>query len=192
MQSVFSVDGLWGIQKILTELVAEVNVDFIETALVVTEPCEVLIDVLPLAVLLVCFLLEVAKEVALHFLFIKEVVSFIDNGLKATASKCFCLLTHTFVIVLLALVLGFGIDVNAEGFMAHDLHRTLVPVAWIVVEIEGKLFSALDFPCAEGHGLADVTHTCIFKMLVIKVRCLLTGAKERNEEMLIPIIYDNR
>ena len=158
MQSVLRVDGLWSIQKILTELVAEVNVDFIETAFVVTEPCEVLIDVLPLAVLLVCFLLEVAKEVALHLLFVEEVVSFIDDGLKATASKCFCLLTHTFVIVLLALVLGFGIDVNAEGFMAHDLHGGLISITWIVVKIEGKLFSALDFPCAEGHGLADVTH----------------------------------
>jgi hypothetical protein len=46
--------------------------------------------------------------------------------------------------------------------MAHDLHGGLVPIARIVVEIEGKLFSAFDFPCAEGHGLADVTHTYIF------------------------------
>ena len=150
------------------------------------------IDVLPLAVLLVGFLLEVGKEIAFHLISVKEVVPLIDYGLIATASKCFCLFAHTFVIVLFTLVLGFGIDVNAEGFMAHDLHGGLISITWIVVKIEGKLFSALDFPCAEGHGLADVTHTCIIKMLVIKVRCLLTAAKERNEEMLIPIIHDNR
>jgi hypothetical protein len=46
--------------------------------------------------------------------------------------------------------------------MAHDLHGGLVPIAGIVVKIEGQLFSAFDFPCAEGHGLADVTHTYIF------------------------------
>ena len=54
MQLVLCVDSLWGIQKVLTKLVAEVNGDFIETALVVAESGKVLIDVLPLAVLLVC------------------------------------------------------------------------------------------------------------------------------------------
>ena len=46
--------------------------------------------------------------------------------------------------------------------MTHDLHGGLIPIARIVVEIEGKLFSAFDFPCAEGHGLANVTQTYIF------------------------------
>lgn len=64
MQFVLFVDSLWGIQKIFAELVAQVNGDFIETALVVAESGKVLIDVLPLAVLLVCFLLEVGKKIA--------------------------------------------------------------------------------------------------------------------------------
>jgi len=75
--------------------------------------------------------------------------------------------------------------------MAHDLHGGLVPIAGIVVEIEGKLFSAFDFPCAEGHGLADVTHTYIFLMLVIMVERFSTGAKELNDDMLTPIIPNN-
>jgi hypothetical protein len=103
VQFVLRVDGLRGCQQILTEPVAEVNVDFIETALVVAESGKVLIDVLPLAVLLVCLLLEVAKEVALHLISVKEVVSLIDNGLIATAAEGFCLLTHTVVVVLLPL-----------------------------------------------------------------------------------------
>ena len=44
---------------------------------------------------------------------------------------------HTFVVVLFSLVLRLGIDVDAERFMTHDLHRTLIPIAGIVVEIEG-------------------------------------------------------
>ena len=54
MQLVFCVDGLRCSYQLLTELVAQVNVDFVETAFVVAESGKVLIDVLPLAVLLVC------------------------------------------------------------------------------------------------------------------------------------------
>ena len=96
-----------------------------------------LIDVLPLAVLLVCLQLELGKEIAFHLLLVKEVVPLIDNGLLATAAEGFRLLTHTFVVVLFSLVLRLSIDVDAERFMTHDLHRTLIPVAGIVVEIEG-------------------------------------------------------
>ena len=80
---------LWCCQQILTKSVAEVNGDFIETALVVAEPGKVLIDVLPLAVLLVCFLLEVGTEIAFHLLIVKEIVSFIDYGFIATTAERF-------------------------------------------------------------------------------------------------------
>ena len=103
MQFALRVDSLRSGQKILTELVAQVNCDFIETALVVAETGKVLIDVLPLAVLLVCLLLEVGKEVALHLISIKEVVPLIDYGLIATAAEGFCLLSHTVVVVFLPL-----------------------------------------------------------------------------------------
>ena len=62
-----------------------------------------LIDVLPFAVLLVCLLFEVGKEVASHLITVKEVVPLIDYGLIATAAKGFCLLTHTVVVVLFTL-----------------------------------------------------------------------------------------
>ena len=81
---------------------------------------------LPLAVLLVCFLFEVGKEVASHLLLVEEVVAFVDNTLVAMTTEGFCLFTHTVVIIPLALVLRFGIDVDAERFMAHDLHRRFV------------------------------------------------------------------
>ena len=92
MQFVLRVNGLRGGHQVFTEPVAEVNVDFIETALVIAESGKVLIDVLPLAVLLVCFLLEVGKEVALHPFFVEKIVTFIHDTLVATAAESFCLL----------------------------------------------------------------------------------------------------
>ena len=61
--------------------------------------------------------------------------------------------------------------------MAHDLHGGLVPITWVVVEIEGKLFSAFDFPCAEGHGLADVTHNGILIIVDNHGGAFLHGCK---------------
>ena len=112
---------------------------FIVTALVVTESGKVLIDVLPLAVFLVCLLFEVGKKVAFHLITVKEVVPLIDNGLIASATQCFGFdlrsksltlgnaqtsltllslnrnfLCHALVVVFLALVLGFGKDVDAK------------------------------------------------------------------------------
>ena len=103
MQFVFCVDSLRCSHQVLTELVAQVNVDFIEAALVIAETGEVLIDMLPLAILLVCFLLEVGKKVALHLITVKEVIPFIHYGLIATAAEGFCLLAHTVVVVFLPL-----------------------------------------------------------------------------------------
>ena len=100
------MDGLGCSHQILTEPVAEVNVDFIEAALVVAETGKVLIHMLPLAVLLVSFHLEVSKEVALHLISVKEIVPLIDNGLIASAAQCLGFLCHALVVVLLALVLG--------------------------------------------------------------------------------------
>ena len=62
--------------------------------------------------------------------------------------------------------------------MAHDLHGGLVPIAGIVVEIEGKLLSAFDFPCAECHGLADVTHNGILIFVDNQGGAFLHGCKE--------------
>ena len=58
---------------------------------------------LPLAVLLVCLLFEVGKEVALHLITVKEFVPLIYDTLIATATEGICLLAHTVVVVLLPL-----------------------------------------------------------------------------------------
>jgi hypothetical protein len=176
------MDGLRSGQQVLTEFVTQIHVDFIEAALAVTESVEVLIDMLQLAVLLFGLHFEVGKEVALHLVSVKEVIPLIDYGLIATAAEGFSLLTHTVVVVSFTLILRLGINVNAEGFMTHDLHGRFVTIAWVVVQIEGQLFSAFDFPCAKGHGLTDVTHTCIF-IIVDNSRWSVSPRVQRNSMM---------
>ena len=147
-----------GGHQILLELVAQVNVNLIEATLAIAELLEMQIDVFPLCVLLVRLVLEVVEEVALHLLFVEEVIAFVDDTLIATAAQGLGLLAHAVVVVFLALVLRLGIDVDAEAFVAHYFHSALVPVARVVVQVKGQLFSVFDFPCSEGHGLANVTH----------------------------------
>ena len=116
------MQSLWCCQQLLTKSVAQVHVYLTEGTLALREGTEVHIDVLPLGVFLVCQFLEVGEEISFHLLLVKEIVSFIHNGLIATTAEGFCLLSHTVVVVLLSLVLRLGLDVDAERFMAHDLH----------------------------------------------------------------------
>ena len=67
---------LVGSQQVLTELVTQVDVDFVETALALHELLEVHVDVLPLGVLLLGLLLEISEEVALHLLL---VICYVEN-----------------------------------------------------------------------------------------------------------------
>ena len=114
MQLLFSAVYLWRCLQILHESDAEVNVNLSECALAFHEPLEVLIHVLPLGVLLFCLLLEVGEKVTFLLFFVKEIVSLIDDTLKATAADGFCLLRHVVVVVTFTLVLWLGIDVDAE------------------------------------------------------------------------------
>ena len=153
---------LVGGHQILFELVTEVNINLIEAALAVAELLKVEIDVLPFCVLLVGLLLEVVEEAALHLLLVEEVITLVDDALETTAAQGLGLLAHTVVIVTFALVLRLGVDVDAETLVTHNFHCALIPVARVIVQVKGQLFSAFNFPCAEGHGLADVTHTYLF------------------------------
>ena len=67
---------LVGGHQILFELVTEVNINLIETALAVAELLKVEIDVLPFCVLLVGLPLEVVEEAALHLLL---VICYVEN-----------------------------------------------------------------------------------------------------------------
>ena len=71
--------------------------------------------------------------------------------------------------------------------MAHYFHSTLVPVARIVVQVKGQLLSVFDFPCAEGHGFANVTHIPYYILMNILGEAILHGCKFRSLSL-----YDGR
>ena len=114
MQPLLLVDGLWSSIKVLLELVAQVNVYLPEGAFAFAESFEMLIDVLPLGVPGIGFLLEPCEEAAFLLLSVKEVVAFVHDTLIASASQCLGFLRHALVVVTLALVLGLGKDVDAK------------------------------------------------------------------------------
>jgi hypothetical protein len=74
----------------------------------------VLINELPLGVFSLKYPVEIIKEIALHLRFVKEVVPFVDDALKPTASNSFSLFSHDLVELLFSFVLRVCIDVDSQ------------------------------------------------------------------------------
>ena len=56
----------------------------------------------------------IGKESSFHLALVKEIIPFIDDGFKTSASDGFRLLRHDGIEVLFPLVLWSGIDVDAQ------------------------------------------------------------------------------
>lgn len=145
MQLSVLMQSLWCCQQILTKSVAQVHVYLTEGTLALREGTKVHIDVLPLGVLLVCQSLEVGEEISFHLLLVEEIITLVDDSLKATAAYRLGSCRKVVVILLFRLVLRFCIDVDAKRLMADDFHRALVTIARIIVKIIGQHASVLDF-----------------------------------------------
>ena len=143
------MQSLWCCQQILHELDTEVNGDLSEGTLALREGTKVHIDVLPLGFLLVCQFLEVGEEISFHLLLVEEIITLVDDSLKATAAYRLGSCSKVEVVLLFRLVLRLGIDVDAKRLMADDFHRALVTIAWIIVKIIGQHASVLDFACTQ-------------------------------------------
>ena len=68
--------------------------------------------------------------------FSEEIIPLIYDGFKPPAPDCFGLFRHSSVEVAFTLILGIGIDVNVQSFMADGLHCFLIPVARIIIKVE--------------------------------------------------------
>jgi hypothetical protein len=102
----------------------------------VDEVVEVLIDESPFLVVFGKLLTVVFQEIGLVFPLVEEIIPFIYDGFKPPAPDCFSLFRHDGVEVAFTLVLGIGIDVNVQSFVADGLHRFLIPVARIIIKVE--------------------------------------------------------
>jgi hypothetical protein len=64
--------------------------------------------------------------------------------------------------------------------VTHNFHCALIPVARVIVQVKGQLFSAFDFPCSEGHGLTNVTHIPYYILINILGEASLHVCKFRS------------
>ena len=100
------------------------------------EVVEVLIDKSPFLVMLAELFPVILQEVRFVLALVEEIISFIYDGFEPPTSDCFSLFRHGSVEVAFTLVLGIGIDVNVQSFMADGLHCFLIPVARIIIKVE--------------------------------------------------------
>ena len=101
------------------------------------EIMEMLIDELPFLVFVPTHLLEVGKKVGLLLSLVQEAELFIDEGLYPDAADSFCLVQHIVIELPLHLVLGMGIDVDAEVLPTAHLHSFGVTDCRIIIQIQG-------------------------------------------------------
>ena len=108
------MQSLWFCKQILTKSVAQIHVNLSKGTLALREGTKVHIDVLPLGVLLVCQFLEVGEEISFHLLLVEEIITLVDDSLKATAAYRLGSCRKVEVVLLFRLVLRLGIDVDAK------------------------------------------------------------------------------
>lgn len=96
-------------QQVLTELVAEINVEFLKSTFPMHEVAEMEIDKFPLWVMFAELITEILQEVSLEFVLVEEFIPFIHYRLEPAATDGFSLLSHYLVEVLFPLVLWIGI-----------------------------------------------------------------------------------
>ena len=97
--------SLWCCKQILTKSVAQVHVYLTEDTLALREGTKVHINVLPFGVLLVCQFLEVGEEISFHLLLVEEIITLVDDSLKATAAYRLGSCRKVEVVLLFRLVL---------------------------------------------------------------------------------------
>ena len=97
--------SLWCCKQILTKSVAQIHVYLTEDTLALREGTKVHINVLPFGVLLVCQFLEVGKEISFHLLLVEEIITLVDDSLKATAAYRLGSCRKVEVVLLFRLVL---------------------------------------------------------------------------------------
>ena len=83
---------------------------------------------------------EILQEISLEFVLVEEIIPFIYYRLEPAATDGFGFLGHYIVEILLPLVLRIGIDINAKRFVTDYLHRFLVSISRIIIQIERQHF----------------------------------------------------
>ena len=102
------------------------------------EVVEMVVHKFPLLVMLTKLLAVVFQKIRFEFVPVKKIIPVIYDRFKASASDGFCLFRHSGIEVTFALILGIGININVQSFVADGFHCFLVTIARIIIQIERK------------------------------------------------------
>lgn len=127
---------LFAFEQIIPELLAQFHGDIAKGAFATDKFLEVVVNTIPFLILLPCLCSEVGKEIYLLLVFVQEPEFFIDKRLDTDTADCLCLVQHILIEHSLLLVLGLGIDVDAEKFPATHLHRIRIADGRIIIQIK--------------------------------------------------------
>ncbi len=123
------------IQKVFTELHAEVHSHFSECTFPSREYQEVLIDNAPFLVLSARDLFKVAEEVLLQLVMVEEAELAVDHCLLSAASDEFRFLQHGLVEVSLYSILGHSIQVDTQILVALGTVGTRIANGGIIIQV---------------------------------------------------------
>ena len=141
-----------GGEKIIAEPFAEIHSQIAESAFALAIDSEVAQNAIPFLVFLTALLLEVGEEVHAQLLLIEEVKLFVEKLLKAAATDSLRFFLNRGVELFFALVLGRGIDIDAEGFTAAHPVGVGITDGRIEIEIERDASTRYSLLAKENFG----------------------------------------
>ena len=102
------------------------------------EVVEMVVHKFPLLVMLTKLPAVVFQKIRFEFVSVKEIIPVIYDRFKASTSDGFCFFRHSGIEVTFALILGIGININVQSFVADAFHCFLVTIARIIIQIVRK------------------------------------------------------
>ena len=128
---------LFAFKQVIPELLAQFYGDITKGAFATDKFFEVVVNTIPFLILFSCFSPEIGEEIYFLLVLVQEPEFFIDKRLDTDTADGLCLIQHILIEHSLLLVLGLGIDVNAEEFPATHLHRVRIADGRIIIQIKG-------------------------------------------------------
>lgn len=141
-----------GGEKICAEAIAEIHRKIAESAFALAIDSEVAQNAIPFLVFLTALLLEVGEEVHTQFLLVEKIKLLVEKLLEAATTDSFCLFLHRGVELFFALILGRGVDIDAEGFTAAHPVGMGITDGRIEIEIERDASTRYSLLAKENFG----------------------------------------
>ena len=141
-----------GCEKIIAEPLAEIHSKVAESAFALTIDSEMAQNAIPFLIFLTALLLEVGEEVHTQFLLVEKIKLLVEKLLEAAATDSLRLFLHRGVELFFPLILGRGVDIDAEGFTAAHPVGMGITDGRIEIEIERDASTRYSLLAKENFG----------------------------------------